>query len=209
VSALMFVKAGWGLAGGVLLLLSIFGQRVFPVAGNTAAGIGILYGARGIGAGLGPMALRWLLGQTPTVMRRAIGPAYFMVGAFYIALAAAGSLPVAAVCVLLAHFGGSVLWVFSTVLLQMEVPDQFRGRVFAAELALVTLTSSISSYVTGHALDRLAWSPRALSVALGTGFVVPGVLWLVIDTRWQPGHQLEPPDPIQSAREEILEGRIG
>jgi MFS family permease len=209
VSALMFVKAGWGLAGGVLLLLSIFGQRVFPVAGNTAAGIGILYGARGIGAGLGPMALRWLLGQTPTVMRRAIGPAYFMVGAFYIALAAAGSLPMAAACVLLAHFGGSILWVFSTVLLQMEVPDQFRGRVFAAELALVTLTSSISSYVTGYALDRLAWSPRSLSFALGMGFAVPGVLWLVMDARWKPAGHLEAPDPIPSAREEILEGRVG
>src|SRR5947208_11755824 len=103
----MFVKAGWGLAGGVLLLLTICGQRVFPVAGNTAAGIGVLYAARGIGAGLGPMALRWLLGQSPATMRKAIGPAYFMVGAFYVALAGAGALPLAAVCVLLAHFGGS------------------------------------------------------------------------------------------------------
>ena len=53
-----------------------------------------------------------------------------------------------------AHFGGSILWVFSTVLLQLEVPDRFRGRVFAAELALVTLMSSISSYWTGYELDR-------------------------------------------------------
>jgi MFS family permease len=209
VSALMFVKAGWGLAGGVLLLLSIFGQRVFPVAGNTAAGIGVLYGARGIGAGLGPMALRWLLGQSPATMRRAIGPAYFIVGAFYVALASAGTLPMAALCVLLAHFGGSVLWVFSTVLLQMEVPDQFRGRVFAAELALVTLTSSISSYVTGYALDALAWSPRSLSLALGLGFVVPGVLWLIMNARWKPSDQLETPDAVQSGQEEVLEGRVG
>ena len=63
VAALMFVKAGWGLAGGILLLLTIFGQRVFPVRGSTAAGIGVLYGARGIGAALGPILLRWILGQ--------------------------------------------------------------------------------------------------------------------------------------------------
>ena len=62
-------------------------------------------------------------------MRRSIGPAYFMVGGFYVALAAAGTLPAAALCVLLAHFGGSILWVFSTVLLQMEVPDEYRGRL--------------------------------------------------------------------------------
>jgi hypothetical protein len=57
-------------------------------------------------------------------------------------LSFAPTLWVAALCVLCAHFGGSILWVFSTVLLQMEVPDRFRGRVFATELAFVTLMSS-------------------------------------------------------------------
>src|SRR5207247_7842154 len=139
--------------------------------------------ARGIGAGLGPIALRWILGQNPKTLRRTIGPAFFMVGVFYMAIAGAPSLPLAAFCVLLAHFGGSILWVFSTVLLQLEVPDQFRGRVFAAELALVTLTSSLSSYLTGHSLDRGA-SPRAVSLWLGALFFVPGILWMLILSRW-------------------------
>jgi hypothetical protein len=184
VAALMLVKAGWGLAGGVLLLLTIFGERVFPLAGGSAAGIGVLYGARGVGAGLGPIALRWILGQDPRRLRRTIGPAYFMVGLFYIALAGAPNLWVAALCVLFAHFGGSILWVFSTVLLQLEVPDRFRGRVFAAELALVTLMSSASSYWTGHQLDRAGWSPRRLAFALGLMFCLPGVLWLIVQARW-------------------------
>src|SRR5256885_6649228 len=177
VAALMFVKAGWGLAGGVLLLLTVFGQRVFPVGSGSAAGIGVLYGARGVGAGLGPIALRWILGQQPATLRRTIGPAFFTIGGFYMALAGAPSLPIAAFCVLCAHFGGSILWVFSTVLLQMEVPDRFRGRVFATELALVTMMSSLSSYWTGHQLDRAGWSPRTLAFALGVMFCVPGVLW--------------------------------
>lgn len=185
VAALMLVKAGWGLAGGVLLLLTIFGQRVFPLAGGAAGGIGVLYAARGVGAGLGPIALRWIIGQQPARLRQAIGPAFFMVGGFYVALAWAPSLWLAALCVLCAHFGGSILWVFSTVLLQMEVPDRFRGRVFATELALVTLMSSASSYWTGHQLDRAGWSPRTLSLALGVMFCVPGVLWLIIQSRWK------------------------
>ncbi len=184
VAALLFVKFGWGLAGGVLLLLTIFGQRVFPVGGNSAAGIGLLYGARGVGAALGPLTLRWLIGQTPAVLRRTLGPAYFMVGGFYIALAFAPTLWIAALAVLCAHFGGSILWVFSTVLLQLEVPDRFRGRVFAAELALVTLSSSASSYWTGYQLDRAGWSPRSLSFVLGAMFMVPGAVWLLILSRW-------------------------
>src|SRR5204862_2821864 len=99
VAALMFVKAGWGLAGGVLLLLSVFGQRVFPVGGSTAAGIGVLYGARAVGAGLGPIGLRWILGQQPRTLRRVIGPAYFVVAIFYIGLSVAPTLPLAALCV--------------------------------------------------------------------------------------------------------------
>lgn len=211
VAALMLVKAGWGLAGGVLLLLTIFGQRVFPVGVGAAAGIGVLYGARGIGAGLGPIALRWIIGQQPRGLRRSIGPAYFMVGLFYIALAGAPTLPLAAICVLFAHFGGSILWVYSTVLLQLEVPDRFRGRVFAAELAMVTLVSSVSSYWTGYQLDHAGWSPRTLSFTLGVLFCVPGVLWLVIQSRWHDltPDALEPPDQTSSAAEEMLEGRVG
>jgi MFS family permease len=185
VAALMLVKAGWGLAGGVLLLLTIFGERVFPVGAGSAAGIGILYGARGVGAGLGPIALRWIVGQEPRRLRQVIGPAFFMVGLFYVALAGAPTLWFAAACVLLAHFGGAILWVFSTVLLQLEVPDRFRGRVFAAELALVTLLSSASSYWTGYQLDRAGWSPRRLAFALGVLFCVPGVLWLIVQARWK------------------------
>jgi hypothetical protein len=202
VAALMFVKAGWGLAGGVLLLLTIFGQRVFPIAGSTAAGIGVLYGARGIGAALGPISLRWLVGQRPVALRRTIGPAYFVVGAFYVALAGAPNLAVAAACVLLAHFGGAILWVFSTVLLQLEVPDQYRGRVFAAELALVTLVSSISSYWTGYELDEGGWSPRAMALALGAMFAIPGTLWLVIESRWRETGQV-PDAPLEARVEEL------
>jgi MFS family permease len=211
VAALMLVKAGWGLAGGVLLLLTIFGQRVFPLAGGSAAGIGVSHPSRSFGAGLGPIALRWIIGQQPPRLRRAIGPAYFMVGVFYIALAWAPTLWVAALCVLCAHFGGSILWVFSTVLLQMEVPDRFRGRVFATELALVTLMSSASSYWTGRQLDRAGWPPRTLAFALGVMFCVPGALWLLIQSRWTEG-PAEAPAPMggkATGEEEVIESRIG
>jgi hypothetical protein len=209
VGALILVKAGWGLAGGVLLLLTVFGQRIFPVGDSTAAGIGVVYGARGIGAGLGPFALRWVIGRAPGRLRATIAPAYFAVGLFYAALAVAGTLPLAALAVLCAHFFGSVLWVFSTVLLQIEVPDRFRGRVFSAELALVTITSSVASFATAYALDRAGWSPRALSLILGTLFAVPGVLWLLLIRGWKEGGPSPVPEGKSSVEEDALEARIG
>jgi hypothetical protein len=211
VAALMCVKAGWGLAGGVLLLLTVFGQRVFPIAGGAAAGIGILFGARGVGTGLGPIALRWMLGQEPRTLRRTIGPAFFTVGVFYAALAGAPTLTLAAIAVVCAHFGGSILWVFSTVLLQLEVPDRFRGRVFAAELALVTIVASISSYWTAYELDRVGRSPRLLALVLGILFCIPAALWLTIESRWieRPPQPRGTVDATAAGEEEVLEGRIG
>jgi len=147
----------------------------------------VLYGARGVGAALGPITLRWLLGQTPNALRATLGPAYFIVGGFYVALAFAPTIWAAALAVMCAHFGGSILWVFSTVLLQLEVPDRFRGRVFAAELALVTISSSVSSYWTGVQLDRAGWSPRSLSLVLGLLFMIPGAVWLVLARTMKPG----------------------
>ena len=131
-----------------------------------------------------------------------------MVGVFYVALAGAPSLWIAALCVLCAHFGGSILWVFSTVLLQLEVPDRFRGRVFATELALVTLMSSASSYWTGRQLDRAGWSPRTLAFALGVMFCVPGVLWLWIQSRWKEHRPRQLESQVSTLTEEGTDLRV-
>jgi hypothetical protein len=56
--------------------------------------------------------------------------------------------------------------------------------VFAAELAFVTLVTSLSSYWTAYGLDRAGWTPRSLAFLLGVLFCAPGVIWLVILSRW-------------------------
>jgi hypothetical protein len=93
----------------------------------------------------------------------------------------------------------------------MEVPDRFRGRVFAAELAFVTLITSLSSYGTAFALDRIGWSPRMLSFTLGVLFCIPGSLWLAILSRWHElsPEKLERPAAAATGEEEVLEGRVG
>jgi len=187
VAALMLVKAGWGVAGGVLLIMTVLGQRVFPVGGSAAAGIGVLYAARGIGAGIGPILARAWLGQQPDEMRRAIAPSYFLVSVFYLMLSWSPTILLASAAVIGAHAAGSVLWVFSTVLLQMSVPDRFRGRVFSAELALLMIVSAASSYVCAYAMDAWGASPFVLTRVLGVVFVLPAVGWMLIERR-QFGH---------------------
>jgi len=70
------------------------------------------------------------------------------------------------------------------VLLQTAVEDNFRGRVFAAELALLTLTMAASNYVIGELLDRFNYSPRVVTVGVGVIFLLPGLLWFVTARWW-------------------------
>ncbi len=184
VFAYLMVKTGWGFGGGIMTLLAVFGERVFPVGGKTATGIGVLFTARGIGTAIGPIVARRWVGETRKQMQNSIGIAFLIGGVFYIAFGTSRSFVLALLCLLIAHAGGSILWVFSTVLLQKTVEDKFRGRVFAAELALVTLTMAASNYIVGEMIDRFGFSPRVVTVVVGSFFLVPGTLWFVTRKWW-------------------------
>jgi MFS family permease len=184
VFAYLMVKTSWGMGGGIMTLLAVFGERIFPVAGKTATGIGVLFTARGIGTAIGPLMARRWSGETRQQMQNSIGIAFLIGGAFYIAFGVSRSFIAAPLFLLVAHMGGSILWVFSTVLLQQSVKDQFRGRVFAAEMALVTLTMATSNYVVGELIDRFGYSPRVVTASVGGFFLLPGLTWFVTQKWW-------------------------
>ncbi len=184
VLALLLVKPAWGLGGGILALLAVFGERIFPVAGSGATGIGVLYAARGIGTAIGPFAMRRFAGETVKSMQKGIGVSFIIGGIFYIAFGVATNFTLALVMLLIAHAGGSIVWVNSTVLLQKVVEDNFRGRVFAAEFMLLTLTMAASNYATGEMLDRFGYSPRAVAVGIGALFILPAVIWFATRRWW-------------------------
>jgi len=198
VLAYLAVKPAWGLGGGILTLLGVFGEKIFTVGGRAATGIGVLYAARGIGTAVGPFVARRVAGGTRRSMQTAIGLSFVVGGLFYAAFGLATNFAVALFVLAVAHAGGSVLWVFSTVLLQTAVEDEFRGRVFAAELAALTLTLAASNYVTGELLDRWGFSPRAVAVGVGILFLMPGLVWFATARLWdkdQIDAQATPPQP--------------
>jgi len=48
----------------------------------------------------------------------------------------------------------------------------------------MTLAMAASNYFTGEALDRLGYSPRILTAAIGLFFTLPGLLWFITRRRW-------------------------
>ncbi len=184
VLALVLAKGGLGLIGGVLLVLTVFGERVFPLAGHGALAMGLLFAARGVGAGIGPLIGDRLTHGLPRRMWKGVSVGFFVVGASYLLFSRAPNLPLAALCVLCAHAGGSNIWVMTTTLLQLHTFDRFRGRVFALDLGLNMLATSGSNYLLGVGLDTWKFSARQLAAGLGCLLVLPGLAWLPVQAAW-------------------------
>src|SRR5687767_2264321 len=200
VLALLLVKPAWGLGGGILTLLAVFGERVFPVGSSPATGIGVLFAARGIGTAVGPIVARRMAGEGQGRMQTSIGISFLIASLFYMLFGSSVNFVMALIVLGVAHCGGSILWVFSTVMLQRVVQDNFRGRVFAAELAFMTFTMAASNYATGELLDRYGVPPRIVTIGIGLFFVLPGVAWFLTQRWWDR-------EPVQPVRETKLDDR--
>jgi MFS family permease len=91
--------------------------------------------------------------------------------------------------VLLAHIGGGAQWTLSSYGLQRVVPDRIRGRIFAFDFMLVTLTFGLSSLLTGWLADELG--PRVTALAMGSIAVGWALAWAWLTTDVRRATMLE------------------
>ncbi len=180
-SAIISLKPCMALGGGVLAMLPVFATRVFSEVSGPGA-IGLLYTARGLGALVGSLAVRKVLGDAPSTMRRVISPAYVVVATSWLALSQAATIWQAAAAYFFSAVGGGALWVVSATLSQLESDNAYRGRVFAVEWGALTLVMSVMAALGGVLVERYGWSVR--DVALGSALLlaIPALLWLGVLT---------------------------
>ncbi len=178
IASLALVKTGWQFSGALTLVLTLLGERVFPLGGEAMLGVAVLYTARGLGTGVGPFLARWLSREDPGRMEQLIGAGFVCGAVFYLLLPFAPSIWIAAPLVTLAHLGGATIWVFSTVRLQQVTPEHVRGRVFSTENAAFMVAMTISTFIWGELIDREVFSIEVLSGALGLVLLLPALLWL-------------------------------
>lgn len=176
IGRIALTKAAWSLGGGAqVFMLTLLGEQLTP--DEPGIGIGLLYAARGLGTGLGPIAARiWVPRQEhwPTLLGLGIiasGVAYAAVGWSpwnYGILA----------LVVLGHMPSGANWTFSTVLLQQRTEDRYRGRVFATEWLLLTCTNSTAILVVSLLLESATLTLRQAIVGSSAVLVATGLLWL-------------------------------
>ncbi len=177
VGRLSLAKATWSLGGGGLVfLLALVGAETMPL--RPELGIGLLFAARGIGTGIGPIvAKRWFQNQERWPVL--VGLFVTFSGVFYFVVGLGPAIAIMAVCVTIAHASSGANWVLSTVMLQQITEDAYRGRVFATEWLFVMLVNSVSILMAGIILE-LEWLSlgQVVMVYAGVSFSV-GIGWVL------------------------------
>lgn len=171
-------------ADEIFPLLTPFFQDVLRIESGGTATLGIIYVASGLGTGLGPILVRRWLGDTYTRLLWGITGGFFLLSAGIIGLSQSPTLPIFTLFTLTRTVGSGLIWVFSAALLQMMVPDEYRGRVFAFEFAALTLTQSISIFGAGYLMDNLGMGVRRVTAVMGYGGLIVGGIWLIFFLRY-------------------------
>jgi hypothetical protein len=190
IGRIALTKPAWALGGAALVyMLALVGEDLVP--GAPAVGIGLLYAARGLGTGIGPIAARALFPDERT-WPRLIGWGIVASGLIYVAV---GQLPWTYFTIALvvgAHTPSGANWVTSTVMLQRRTADRFRGRVFAAEWLLLTGINTLTIGAGSLLLEYGGWSLRAGMGLFAAVQILCGLAWLL---RVVPAERRATPPP--------------
>ncbi|MDZ7692752.1 MAG: MFS transporter [Balneolaceae bacterium] len=159
--------------GSLVYLLILVAEDILMMG---SIGLGLLYAARGIGTGIGPVIGRRIF-QDEGDWIRAMGLCMMFAGTMYLVVGWTGSIILMLIFVFLAHTASGANWVMSTVLLQRRTPDTFRGRIFSTEWLLFTLAQSFSVFTTSMLLENDIFTIRQMILVFAVLLALAGIFW--------------------------------
>ncbi|HHZ73647.1 MAG TPA: MFS transporter [Candidatus Poseidoniales archaeon] len=171
-------KAAWGLfGGGLVYMLILVGADIG--LGEVAAGIGLLFAARGVGTGLGPILARYAFTNREN-WSLLIGRLVSVCGIGYIAMGWLSWGWWVALFVVFSHAASGANWVISTVLLQERSEDEWRGRMFSTDFLLLTMVNGISTLAASLILEYTDIGLRELVQIFAVGQLLSGIFWVML-----------------------------
>lgn len=171
--------------GALTYLLILISEEVLMMG---SIGIGMLYAARGVGTGVGPVIGRRLF-KSESDWVRAMGYCMIFAGLMYSVVGLTSVLAVMLIFVFIAHAASGANWVMSTVLLQRRTPDTFRGRVFSTEWLLFTLAQSASVMVASGILEYQLLTIQDTIILFALLLSVTGFIWHYTVTQQEHSYQ--------------------
>ena len=186
---IVFAKASWNIAGGGLagVYLVLLGSDVDGF--GAAFGFGLFFFARGVGTGLGPIIARTLFTNEER-WPALVGQLIALSGFFYIlvGLSLPFNLWLTVILVILAHSASGANWVLSTILMQQWVEDEVRGRVFSADMLILSVAFSCSTSIAGYLMESTSLTIQQGMLLFASVLVLSGVVFSV----WKPAEETLP-----------------
>jgi MFS family permease len=177
VSRISMAKAVWAIAGGGLVyMLALVGERIDPDAPDVA--LGVLFAARGLGTGIGPIVARRVLVDR-TAWPMVLGACVLFSGLCYAGFAQLPWSYWMCLLVLVSHASSGANWVLATVLMQERTEDRFRGRVFSTEWLLVMLADTVSILTASLVLEAGLVDLRMNLFIFAIVQISCGLAWMV------------------------------
>ncbi|HKI13385.1 MAG TPA: MFS transporter [Candidatus Acidoferrum sp.] len=159
------------LLGGAVALLPVYAKEILRTG---PWGLGLLRSAPGIGAAV--MAL--LLAYQP-IRKRAGATMLWCVagfGIFTVVFGLSRSLPLSLLSLFFVGAADMVSIVVRGVLIQIETPDQMRGRVNAVDMIFIGASNELGEFESGLAAQWLGAVPAVVLGGIGT--IVVTLLWV-------------------------------
>ena len=187
---LVFAKSSWNLAGaglaGVFLVLA--GGDIDGY--GAAFGFGLFFFARGIGTGVGPLMARTFFkdqNKWPALIGLLVSLSGFFY--FFVGFTLDITLPLTILLIIMAHAASGANWVLSTVLTQMWVEDEVRGRVFSMDMLILGASAALSTTTAGFLVDWYGLEIREGMMLFSIIMIFTGLVF----TLWRPDLKTKEP----------------
>jgi MFS family permease len=166
------------LLGGAVAMLPIYAKEILKTG---PWGLGLLRSAPGVGAAV--MAL--LIAYRP-IRKRAGATMLWCVaafGVFTIVFGLSRGLPLSIVSLLLVGAADMVSVVVRGVLIQIQTPDEMRGRVNAVDMIFIGASNELGEFESGLAAQWLGAVPSVVLGGVGTILIVGLWAWMFPELR--------------------------
>lgn len=178
VSRIITAKALWAVfGGGLVYMLVLMGDQI--ALGDLAAGVGLLFAARGLGTGLGPIFARYVF-KNRQIWPFLLGSLVSVCGLAYVAIGWLEWTPWVVAIVVFGHAASAINWVLSTVLLQERSDDEWRGRMFSTDFLLMTTVNGFSTLAASLMLEYTDITLRQGIQIFATLQVLSGIIWVML-----------------------------
>ena len=176
--ALVALVKGLAQVGTIDVAVAVYADQVFRYGRDGATTLGVLFAAHGLGAILGPLLGDSISDGSERALKTWITLGFAMMVVGWFIFGVGGTLFVVTIGMVIRGMGGSINWTYSSVILQMTVPDRYLGRVFGIDFAFFTLTLSLATIFMGFLIDTLHVAPRESIIYIAIGSIIPLLFWM-------------------------------